>query len=67
MKFLINDQLVKGYVLGASYATFSEETLISEMFTAPYGIFYKEGELDVQNLKDNFTEAFVEDGVLKLK
>jgi len=69
MTFPIEDQLIRGYILGELNGSLSPEMLISEMALSIFslGISYKEGVLDVKNLKGEFTEAFVEDGVLKLK
>ena len=69
MKFLIGDQLVKGYELGEKYAVLSENILISEMVlnTASYGVFYKEGMLNVKNISTQLTEAYVDDaGILNI-
>jgi len=69
MTFPIEDQLIRGYVLGKMNGSLSPDMLISEMALNIFslGISYKEGILTVKNLKGGFTEAFVEDGVLKLK
>jgi hypothetical protein len=69
MNFPIQDQLIKGYILGKASGEFSPDVLISEMAlnTILYGIHYKDGILTVQNVEDGLTEAYVEDGVLKLK
>lgn len=69
MDFPIEDQLVKGYKLGKATGEFSPEMLISEMVlnTTLYGIKYKDGVLTVDNLKGKFTEAYVDNGILKVK
>jgi hypothetical protein len=69
MTFPIEDQLIKGYILGKASGEFTPDMLISEMVfnTILYGISYKDGILDVKNLSGEFTEAYVDNGILKVK
>ena len=70
MNFPIEDQLIKGYVLGKASGEFSPDMFISEMSlnTILYGISYKDGILNLKNIKiDEGTEAYVQDGILRIK
>jgi len=69
MNFQIEDQLIKGYILGSLISNSVQDVLISQMAlsTAIFGIFYKDGVLTITNIESDATEAFVEDGILKLK
>jgi len=70
MTFPIEDQLIKGYILGTASGEFTPDVLISEMVldTILYGISYKDGILNLKNIKiDEATEAYVQDGILRIK
>ena len=69
MNFQIEDQLIKGYVLGSLISNSVEEVLISEMVlnTAIFGIFYKDGVLTTPNFNNGAIEAYVDNSILKIR
>ena len=69
MNFQIEDQLIKGYVLGSLISNSVEEVLISEMVlnTAIFGIFYKDGVLTTPNFNNGATEAYIDNSILKIR
>ena len=69
MNFQIEDQLIKGYVLGPLISNSVQDVLISQMAlsTAIFGIFYKDGVLTTPNFNNGATEAYVENSILKIR
>ena len=69
MKLQIQDQLINGYDLAGVIGNSSSPVLISQllMLAFPSGIFYKDGELTLNNVPSTITEAYIDGGILKIR
>jgi hypothetical protein len=69
MDFQIHDSLITGYDLGGNKADLVNELLISQVLlnTAVYGLFFYRSKLTVNNAPETATEAYVENGILKIR
>lgn len=69
MKLQIEDQLINGYELAGSVGNSTSPVLISQliMLAFPSGIFYKDGELTLNNVPSTITEAYIDGGILKIR
>jgi hypothetical protein len=69
MNFQIHDSLIIGYDLAGNRADLINELLISQVLlnTAVYGLSYYNGVLTVKNAPKTATEAYVENGILKIR
>lgn len=69
MDFQIHDSLITGYDLAGNKADLVNELLISQVLlnTAVYGLFFYKGKLTVKGAPETATEAYVENGILKIR
>ena len=69
MKLQIQDQLINGYDLAGVVGNSSSPLLISQLILMafPSGIFYKDGELTLNNVPSTITEAYIDNGILKIR
>ena len=69
MKLQIQDQVINGYELGTAVGNSTSPILISQllMLAFPSGIFYKDGELTLNNVPSTITEAYIDGGILKIR
>lgn len=69
MKLQIQDQLISGYELAGAVGNATSSMPISQfvLLAFPSGIFYKDGELTVSSAPSTITEAYIDNGILKIR